>query len=265
MSIPFFPQLPVGSIAQYPISRQWSKTTQVNEMQSGATVLMPGTDPARVSWKLNYTGLSDAEWSSLATLFNSVHGSYGTFTFLDPTDNLLAWSGDFTQKIWSVDPLLQLTGGAADPENGNTAATIVNAGQAAQRIMQSILGAGWFLYCFSVYLRAATDCSVKLVRSTASGEATQGVNVSQTWTRFVVAGALTGQDANVSFGIEIPPAVAVAAFGPQAEAQPSPGLYKPTLSRGGVYTASRFDQDVLTQTADAVGQYSTTLVINSAY
>ena len=265
MSTVFFPQLTVGSIAQYPISRKWSKRTQVNTMQGGSTVVMPASDEGRVSWRLSYSGLSDAEWTSLASLFTSVNGSYGTFTFLDPTDNLLAWSGDFTEKVWSVDPLLQLTSGAADPEGGQCAVVVLNAGQAPQRITQSIAGAGWFVYCFSIYLRADSACTARLIRSTASGEATQAVDVSQTWNRFVTAGALDGKDDGASFGIEIPAAVTVYAFGAQVEAQPSAGLYKPTLARCGVYAASRFDQDVLTGTADAVGQYSTTLVINSPY
>lgn len=265
MSTLFFPQLPIGSIAQYPISRKWSKRTQVNTMQSGATVVMSSTDAGRVSWRLGYSGLSDAEWSSLTSLFNSANGSYGTFVFLDPTDNLLAWSGDLTQKVWSVDPLLQLTNGAADPQGGKCSVGILNAGQAPQRIMQSIPGAGWFLYCFSIYLRADSACAAKLIRSNASGEATQAVDLGQSWSRFVTAGALTGQDDGASFGVEIPPATTVYAFGAQVEAQASTGPYKPTLARCGVYTDSRFDQDVLTGTADAVGQYSTTLVINSPY
>jgi hypothetical protein len=216
-------------------------------------------------WKLSYSSLSEGEWSSLKALFNSAFGSYGTFTFVDPTDNLLAWSEDLTQSIWTVDPLLQITTDAADPQGGNSASTIVNSAQTSQRIVQSIPAAGWFLYCFSIYLRSETSCLVKLIRSNESGEAMQTVEVGQTWSRFVTAGALTGQHSSVSFGIEIPPAVSVAAFGPQVEAQPSAGLYKPTLARGGVYTASRFGQDVLTQTADAVGQYSTTLVVTSPY
>ena len=265
MSVACFPQLPIGTIAQFPISRQWSRRTQVNTMQSGATVVMPSTDPPRVSWRLSYTGLSDAEWSSLASFFKSVYGSYGTFTFIDPTDNLLAWSEDFTQKVWSADPLLELTGGAADPQGGNSATTILNKGQASQTVIQSIPGAGWFLYCFSVYLRADSACSVTLIRSNASGAATQTVDLDRTWARFVSAGSMTGEDTSASFGFEIPPATTVMAFGPQVEAQPSAGLYKPTLGRCGVYTASRFDQDILTQKADAMGQYSTTLVVTSPY
>ncbi len=265
MSILYFPQLAIGGIAQYPVNRSWSKQVFVDTMDGGQTVVMPSVTPARVSWQIQYSGLSDAEWTAIATLFTAVQGRYGTFTFLDPTDNLLIESEDFTAAAWDADPLLQLSTGVADPLGGTAAIQITNGGQALQQLTQTIAGPSWFEYAFSIYLQSAAPCTVNLVGSSASSEAGQPTAIGAAWTRFVFPASLGGQDDGVRFGLEIPPGAAVSAFGAQVEAQPAAGLYKSKIGHSGAYVNSRFDQDTLAQTANAPGQYSTTLRITSSY
>ncbi len=265
MSILYFPQLAIGGIAQYPVTRTWSKQVFVDTMDGGQIVVMPSVTPARVSWQIQYNGLSDAEWTALATLFTAVQGRYGTFTFLDPTDNLFSQSEDLTAAAWDADPLLQLSKNVTDPLGGTAAVQITNGAQAAQQLTQNIAGPGWFEYSFSIYLQSAAPCTVNLVRSSASGEARQPVAAGVAWTRFVLASSLSNQDDGIRFGLELPPGTTVSAFGGQVEAQPAAGLYKSKVGHSGVYVNSRFDQDALTQTANAPGQYSTTLQITSSY
>jgi hypothetical protein len=265
MSALYFPQLAVGSVAQYPVSRQWTKPAVINVLPGGSTVLMASVTPARVSWKLGYTGLSDSEWGALQTLFTAVQGRYGNFTFVDPADNLLSWSEDFTAAAWTADPLLQIVAAISDPLGGTAAAQLTNAAQAPQQLTQSLAGPGWGQYCFSLYLRADSPSTVNLIRATASATSRQAVPVGSSWARVLTSGSLGGQDDGVHFGIELPAGASVLVFGPQVEAQPSAGPYKSKSQRSGVYTESRFDQDTLTQTADAVGQYSTTIQVTSSY
>jgi hypothetical protein len=219
----------------------------------------------RASRTLSYTGLLETEWSAIARFFEAALGRSLNFTFLDPTDNLLAWSEDMTAAIWNVDPLLAVTPEGEGPFGGSRAIQILNSGQAAQSLTQAVAAPGWFHYCFSVYVRADTTCSINLVRRTASDEIREPKVVGSTWTRVTMSRAMANEDDGVTFGIELPAAAGVFAYGAQLEAQPAAGAYKPTLDRSGVYPRSRFDQDVLMQTATAAGQYSTTLRITAAY
>jgi hypothetical protein len=261
----YFPQLAAGSLAQYPVTRQWSKPAIINTLQGGSTVLMTRVAPARLSWKLAYTGLSESEWGALQSLFTAVEGRFGTFTFVDPTDNLLSWSEDVTAAAWTKDPLLQVAGGIPDPLGGPAAWQLTNGAQAPQQLTQSLAGPSSHQYCFSIYLRTNSPCIVNLIRAAASNSAREPVAVGSNWIRVLTSGSLGGQDDGVHFGVELAAGATVFAFGPQVEAQPCAGPYKPKADRSGVYTKSRFDQDTLTQTADAVSQYSTTIQVTSSY
>jgi hypothetical protein len=265
MSTLYFPQLSVGSVAQYPVTRLWSKPAAINVLPGGSVVLMARVTPARMLWKLRYTGLSESEWGALQSLFTAVGGRLGNFTFVDPTDNLLSWSEDFTAASWTVDPLLQIVPAMPDPFDGTAASQLTNSAQASQQLTQSLAGPGWNQYCFTVYLRADSPCMVNLIRSTASATARQAVAVGSNWARVTTSGSLGGQDDGVRFGIELAAGIRVLVFGPQVEAQPSSGPYKSKSQRSGVYQKARLEQDTLTQMATIVGQYSTAIQVTSNY
>lgn len=265
MSTLYFPQLAIGAVAQYPVTRQWSKPAIVDVLPGGSTVLMQPATPARMSWKLQYTGLSDSEWAALEALFATVQGRFGTFTFVDPSDNLLSWTEDLTESAWTADPLMAVANGVLDPLGTTRGSQLTNTAQAPQQLTQSLEGPGWIRYCFSLYLRADAPCNINLIRGTASNTVRLAVAVDNNWSRAVTSGSLGGQDDVVHFGIELAPGTRVFVFGPQVEAQPCAGAYKQKTDRSGVYTRSRFDQDTLIQTANATGQYSTAIQVTSVY
>jgi hypothetical protein len=265
MSTLYFPQLAIGSVAQYPVTRLWSKPAAINVLPGGSMVVLDRVTPARMLWKLSYAGLSEQEWGALQSLFIAAQGRLGNFTFVDPTDNLLSWSEDFTAAAWTTDPLLQIVPAMPDPLGGTAASQLTNSAQAAQQLTQSLAGPGWNQYCFSCYLRADSSSTVNLVRGTATLTTRQAVAVGSNWARFATSGSLGGRDDGVHFGLELAAGNRVFVFGPQVEAQPSAGPYKSKSQRSGVYPKTRFEQDTLTQTASAAGQYSTTIQVTSSY
>lgn len=265
MTTLYFPQLTVGSLAQYPIARRWLKAITTDTLPDGSIVVKTGTAPARVTWDLRYSGLTAVEWAALQTLFNASQGRYGSFTFIDPSDNLLTWSEDLTAAAWTASPLLLINKGIGDPLGGSGAARVSNSGQASQRLIQSLAGPSWYQYCLSVYLRADAPTSMSLIRASASDEARQTVNVTGDWRRTLMSGILAGHDEEIQFGVELAAGTSLFIFGAQVEAQPSAGLYKPKYDRSGVYPKSRFDQDGLSQTTDTAGQYSTSIRITANY
>ena len=215
-------------------------------------------------WQLQYLGLTDRERTAIEQLFEAAEGRLTTFSFLDPTDNLLLWSEDYTKSVWTVDPLLQVTSGIADPFGGSGATQLTNTAQAAQSAAQSIGGASWFQYCFSVYLRSDTPSTIQIVFSAAGQELRSAIAVSTMWTRATKTGSIPSNLDVISFRLELPAGARVSAFGAQVEPQLAAGHYKKTLDRAGVYSGTRFDSDSLTITTDTPNQHSCSVSLVSS-
>jgi hypothetical protein len=224
------------------------------------------SDPgaARVRWQLQYLGLTDGERSSIEQLFEAAEGRLTTFTFLDPTDNLLMWSEDYTKSVWTVDPLLQVTSGIADPFGSTGAMQLTNTAQVPQSATQSIGAASWFQYCLSVYLRCDSPLTIQLVLSAAGQELRSAIPVGTVWARAVKTGSIPSNLDVVSFRLELPAGARVSAFGAQVEPQLASGHYKKTLDRAGVYSGTRFDSDSLTLTTDAPNRHSCSVSLVSS-
>src|SRR5260370_1021464 len=260
-----FPQLSPGSVAQYPIRRNTTYRTVANVLPGGRTVLMQDAGAAQVSWELSYAGITDQEWTQIEQLFLATQGSLNTFTLLDPTDNLLSWTEDFAENVWTKDPLLTLASGISDPLGGTGATQITNAAQVQQKVIQTIAAPAGYQYCFSIYLRSDAPLTVNLIRTSASSQVSQAVSVSTGWIRAISAGMLPSQDASIGFGIALPVGVRVYVFGPQAEAQIGPGGYKKNVDRAGVYPNSRFQEDALKRISDGLNTNSAVIRITSRW
>ena len=247
----YYPQLATGSVSQFPVTRRTSIRTVSNQLASGATIRMADAGAQKVQWRLQYSSLNDGERSSIQDLFEAAEGQLNTFTFLDPTDNLLMWSEDWTQAVWTADPLLQVAGGVLDPLGGNAAMQLTNTAQTTQQIVQATGGPSSFLYCYSLYVRSDVPAAIQLVVESTGHVSLTPVTTGAAWMRATTSGSLSVQQDGVGFGVQLPAGVRVDAFGAQVEAQPAASLYKKTIDRGGVYSRTRFATDLLTMVADA--------------
>ena len=245
-----FPQFGVGS-GQYPLRRRRSQRTVKNQMADGTVWKLADSAGSVIEWELPMAGLTDAERVTLESFFTQVEGRLGTFTFLDPVDNLLARSEEFGASDWVKDPLLQLTSGIADPFGGASGTRLVNSGQISQSIQQTIAAPGWFTYCTSVYLRSDSPVAVVVQRAT--------VQVPSSWQRVSVRDQLVNTNATMTFALQLPPGAVVEIFGFQAEAQAEVSDYKRTTTFGGVYSTTRFMDDRLVWTAEGPNNHSTEL------
>jgi hypothetical protein len=252
----YYPQLTTGAISQFPVTRSMTMRTVSNALPSGYTIRMADTGAQKVGWQLRYSDLTNAERTSIENLFEASEGQLNTFTFLDPTDNLLMWSEDWTQAVWTADPLLQVSGGIADPLGGSDAMQLTNTALTTQQIVQNTSGPSAFVYCFSVYVRSAVPASIQLVVTATGQTVLTPVTTSGSWIRVTASGSLSVQQDAIAFGVQLPAGAQVDAFGAQVEAQPGVGLYKKTIDLGGVYSSTRFSSDLLSVTATAVNQNS---------
>jgi hypothetical protein len=258
----YFPQLSSGATGQFPITRQRSARTVVNQSWQGYQVKLADPGAAITDWHLSFAEMSDQELAALEALFQAVEGRLTPFTFLDPADNLLAWSEQQSQAVWQAGPLLTLTGGVTDPMGGTAAYQVSNPTAATLTLQQSINAPASLDYCLSVYARSDQSTQVWLVR----GSATEAQAIGPVWTRLTSAGQLQDTADSISFGIALDPGATVDIFGIQAEAQTAASLYKQTAETGGVYPNARFRDDALTITTVGPSRHSCELdIVNVEY
>ena len=246
-----FPQLVTGAAALYPVTRRSIQRTVVNTLGDGRTDVFSDPDASAVAWDLQARGLTTAEREAIEALFQATSGMWKTFTFLDPTGNLLARSEEFGATAWTNGALIQLTAGIDDPFGTTRATRVINAGQAVEAVAQTLSVPGNFQYCLSVWARTIGESNVGLARSTT----TKTFSLSGQWQRISFAGNLEQNTTSVTFGAQLNPGASVDLFGMQVEAQLAPADYKRTSARGDVYSKARFAEDRITVTARGTDVY----------
>jgi hypothetical protein len=253
-----FPQLTTGTLAQFPVRKVRQKRTITNILGDMSTVKLSDANGEIIEWRLEYSGLSDAELTNLQQFHVAAEGSLNAFTFLDPTANLLAWSDQLNNAAWSADPFLVLTGGLSDPAGGNNGWQLTNTGMAPQSILQTLNAPGGYTYCVSTYAMSASSDVVTVV---LGGNRTT-VALTNRWSRIGASGHGDPTAESISFGLELSAGGSVDVFGMQVEAQPAASGYKASTA-GGVYANAYLSDDTFSFTTTDVNCHSAT--INIAY
>ena len=241
-----FPQLVTGVVALYPVTKRLAARTVVNTLEDGHTVVFADPDAEGAAWELKASGLTRVEWDAIESLFQATSGRWQTFTFLDPTANLLSKSEEFGASAWTNGALLQLTPGIDDPFGTTRATRVINAGQAAEAVAQTLSVPDNFQYCLSVWARTIGGSSVTLI----AGGATKKLSLTTQWARLFLTGS-QGQ----TFGVQLDAGGSVDLFGMQVEAQLAPSDYKETGASGGVHRKARFAEDRIAVKAQATDMY----------
>ncbi len=251
-----YPQLETGAISQFPVKKTRRARTIRNQTADGTTIQLADPAGGATEWQLWYEDLADEEAAALLAFFASAEGTLNSFTFLDPTGNLLAWSEALDNAVWQRDPLLALTGGAADPAGGTRAWQAANGGTGSQGIRQTLAAPGDFQYCMSVYLRAATPTVARLQIGSQTAERYIGGG----WNRVTFSASGDAGASSTTFGIAVDGGATVQIYGPQVEPQNGASAYK-TSTTGGVYPDARMGSDSLTITATDVNRHSCKVTI----
>jgi hypothetical protein len=246
-----YPQLGTGAVGQFPIQKRRQTRTVKNTAADGSCVKL--VDPAGgvTEWRLDYADLTDGEIGVLEEFFTSAEGTLNGFVFLDPTANLLAWSGKLDEEVWERDALLTVEGGVSDPRGGTNAWRLSNRGAAGQTLAQTLTAPGEYVFSLSGYVRSARPAAVTLSIGEGRGERT----ISTDWSRVVFTGAGEPGAETVRFGIEVSAGDVVEVFGVQVEPQAGASAYR-VSTRSGVYEGARLRDDELTVTATALNRHS---------
>ncbi len=258
-----FPQLSTGGLAQYPASRRRRRRSVVNVTPDGTRIAWADSAAKSVLWELDLIGLTAAEMGAVEELFETCEGRATDFLFLDPLDNLLGWSEDLQAAIWAAGPMLTRMAGRPDPLGTTRATRLVNTGQAAQRLTQTLSAPSWFQYCFSLRLRSDSAGTARLVLEAGGVTEVRAVLTGSSWAEAWLSTNTGGTGEIVTVGLELDAGSAVDVFGLQLEAQMGPSPYKRTTGRGGVYPNSRFHGDLVRSTAEGVDWFSAAVRITS--
>lgn len=260
----YFPQLVTGAAGQFPGTKRVVRRTVVNEAADGRVVKLDDPPASALEWRLELSGLTDAEWNAIEALFEAVEGRLGSFTFLDPFDNLLSWSEELSATAWSKESDLVVAAGIADPLGTARATRITNQGASPESIAQSVGGPGWYQYCFSVWARSAVPASITLFQKTQTASASKAFRIGPAWKRLEHGAKLAATEETVEFGATIEAGGAVELFGLQVEAQVGASQYRKTAARSGVHANASFLEDALTRTAAGMDDNSCRLRIRAS-
>jgi hypothetical protein len=251
-----YPQLATGALSQFPVQKRRRLRTIVNTSLDGRAIKLADPGAETTEWQLAYAGLTDSEVTALQQFFAASEGSLNSFTFLDPTGNLFAWSDQLSNAAWTAGPFLSLTGGIADPAGGMNGWHLANSGEGAQNVSQTLSAPAGYMYCFSVFARSLQGTTVTVLHGTNRINQILGTN----WSRIIVAASGDASAESIAFGVEVPAGESADVFGMQVEPQGGASLYKATTV-GGVYENARFHDDVLSITTTGVNCSSATVNI----
>jgi len=251
-----YPQLATGALGQFPIRKQRRARTVVNAAADGSSFKLADPAGTTTEWTLEYAWLTDGEMAALEQFFAAAEGTLNGFTFLDPTANLLAWSGKLDGAVWERDPLVSVTGGMADPAGGSGAWRLTNPGAAAQSISQTLAAPGGYVYCVSACVRAAAASTATMLLGNSRAERA----VQTQWGRIAFAGNGDALAESIRFGLEIPAGATVDVFGIQVEPQAGASVYRASTA-GGVHENAHLRDDELSVTTTGLNYHSCTVNI----
>jgi hypothetical protein len=261
--MPYFPQLSSGATGQYPIQKRRIARTIINQLPDGHTVKYADAGGERVEWQLAFQDLTDSELIYLQQFVSACEGQLNGFTFLDPLDNLLAWSEALNQPAWEASTLLQPTAGIDDPNGGTGATRIVNPAGSDLSVQQSVNAPGGLVYCFSAYVRSQNGVSISLFRQTTDASDSNSYATQATWNRISLSGRLSTAADSITVGITVPAGQSVDVYGFQLEPQPAASLYKSSFSATGIYSNAHFSHDDFTVTTTGPNRNQCTLTVSA--
>jgi hypothetical protein len=256
----YFPQLESGCSGQYPVVKRMAPRVAGSETPGGLRRRAFDGAGSQVAWKMELHGLSGSEAAAIESLFEECEGRRRSFTFVDPTANLLAATDDGTSTYWEKGPGAVVTGGVAGVGGAGGGFLITNLGAGWSGVWQAAAIPEAMTYCASAWLRSAGGGRVRL----RIGQTERVVEVRPEWRQEWVSGT-SGETGAVEFAIEAEAGAAVEVWGPQAEAQVAPSAYKRNRGRGGWYERARFSRDELCLVAEGLDVYGGVVEIESPW
>jgi len=239
--IPSFPLVATTCSVQLPVQRSWRPAQALVTTPGGIWYLRTLPSGESCEWKLQFAGLTWAEAQTLRDFHREMAGAHHCFRFCDPMRNLLAWSEDLTQSVWSASSGLAVALNENPLPGVAQGLRVVNT-STGEAVASQVIGCSPnFAYSFAVNARSSTNSTLGLL----IGGARSDVQLTTQWQLYRTSAAPGGGVDQVTFAIAIP-------FGGEAEltcieadfgdVMPE---YKRSEGRTGLFTKARFKDDAL--------------------
>ena len=245
-----FPAINSGGVrAHYPNEVSFEHLTSVTNLPAGPRAAYAWRSEPLGRYTLNLKGLTDAETATIEAFFVSMQGRFGSFIYVDPTGNLLNYSEDFTQAVWTK--ACTVGASTADPFGGTAATLLVGDSSGNSFVSEAVAidpGVAGSLACFSVYLRAVSVAGPFNLTLTDGTTTVNQACTLQTgaWTRVSVPwtfGSSGGVTVKIGGGSTWTGTNQIAVFGPMLGMTPGAEPYVKTPGCSALRLYCRFDQD----------------------
>jgi hypothetical protein len=259
----FFPSILPGNAIQYPVKRRRNQRVIENVTPGGG--LYQAVDAGRSwwYWELAYQDIGSQQRQALDGLFDECKGRLLPFVFLDPFENLVSYSEDFSQPAWGKEANIVAVGSQLDPFGSNRAFRLSNASGAAGSILQQVYIPSWVPYTVSCWLRANGSAAVEILAHPSGSTTGQSVALGPAWERYAISVSHSGNEEELLAGLRLPANTEVYAFGFQLEQFSSLSEYKRTNEESGVHANSRFGQDEIRWVTNGIDHHSARIAIES--
>ena len=254
----FFPQLQSGALTCFPFDLERLRRT-LRASEPNVPLRASDTRFHYATWNLTYQHISGEEFGELESFFRECEGRLQTFTFLDPSGNLLRQSEDLTDGIWVVDTGLSVTDTGEKTSGGATVFELSNQTQSDLSLRQVLGVPPQYQYCLSVWLQSSQPATTTLFHSSAGNSNESKNRPTSSWRRYRLSSNLPSgtEPYSCEAGLVCGPGALVRAAGFQFEPQPNPSAYQSTADSCGVHSNARFDQDSLAAVNEGPDSYST--------
>jgi len=257
MSSPSFPLVATTVSVQLPVQRIW-KPAQELEMTPGGTWYLRTLPTGEFyEWNLKFSGLLWAEAQTLRDFHADMCGAYHCFRFCDPLRNLLAWSEDLTQAVWTLSEGLAVTLFTIPIPGVAQGVRIVNSGAAEGQASQTVGCAPTFPYSLATTARSSVGSTMGLL----IGEQRMDVATSGQWQTFQFSAIPGGSIDHVTFAIAIPAGGEVELAGVEADFGADSPEYRQSEGRQGLFTQARFKDDALVVSGGEGGVFSAEITV----
>jgi hypothetical protein len=109
-------------------------------------------------WQLGYASLSGQEANTLTNFFDICQGRLRAFTFIDPAENMLTSSSDFSNESWQNLSSIRLLPNSSDPVGGDAAFVVTNNGQTSEELTADACRAGQLSILFLALRTKRPNC-----------------------------------------------------------------------------------------------------------
>ena len=258
----FFPSIWATNTLRYPLARHQKHRWIEAETPNGSVYRTYDSGGKMTRWALEFINVPSTQRQALDEFFDDCKGTFRSFVFLDPFENLVRQSEAFEDGVWEKQPGIFVSPYAPDPYSGTQARRVSNVSSTPQSLLQTLVIPGWFSYTASCWLRSSDTATAELRAHPTNEDSVETFSLSGSWQRYSINVCHESQTDAIHTGIRIPGNTEIFAYGFQLEQFSILSPYKRTTNASGVFADCRFDNDVIRWTTTGIDHHTSRVLVN---